>query len=107
MYQRVKINDSYNLWNPIKYGVPQGSTLCAILFNIFLCDMFFTIDIIDIASYSDDKTPFSAGKNQCDLEKKLQKSSLKLFKWFHEDGIKCHFRSSLGVKRSFRYLLAY
>ena len=35
--------------------------------------MFFLIGNIDIASYADDNTPYSVGKSQCDLEKKLQK----------------------------------
>ena len=56
-YQRVKINNSYSLWSLIKHAVPQGSDLGPILFNIFLCDMFFMIDNIDIASYADDNTP--------------------------------------------------
>ena len=95
-YQRVKINNSYSLWSLIKHGVPQGSILGPILFNIFLCDMFFMVDNIDIASYADDNTPYSVGKSQCDLETKLQKASVKLFKWFHENGLrsnqdKCHF----------------
>ena len=89
-YQRVKINNSYSLWRLIKYGVPQGSILGPILFNTFLCDMFFMIDTIDIASYADGNTPYSAGKHQCDLETKLQKASVKLFKWFHENGMKAN-----------------
>ena len=66
--------------------MPQGSILGPKLFNIFLCDMFFMVDNIDIASYADDNTPYSVGKSQCDLETKLQKTSVKLFKWFHENG---------------------
>ena len=42
------------------------------------CDIFFKIDTIDIASYADDNTLYDVGKNQCDLETKLQKASIKL-----------------------------
>ena len=42
--------------------------------------MLFMINTIDIASYADDNTIYSAGKNQCDLEKKMQKPSVKTFK---------------------------
>ena len=95
-YQRVKINNFYSLWSLIKHGVPQGSILDPILFDIFLCDMFFMTDNVDIASYSDDSTPYCVGKSQCDLETKLQKASVQLFKSFHENGLKanqgkCHF----------------
>ena len=52
--------------------------------------MFFIANNIDIASYADDNTFYSVGKSQCDLETKLQKTSVKLFKWFHEDGLKAN-----------------
>ena len=39
-YQRVKINDQFSTWLDIVVGVPQGSLLGSLLFNIFLCDMF-------------------------------------------------------------------
>ena len=52
--------------------------------------MFFIIDTIDIASYADGSTPNSVGKNKCDLETKLQNTSVKNFKWFHENGMKAN-----------------
>ena len=79
-YQRVKINNFYRLWSLIKHGVPQGLVLGPILFNIFLCDMFFIVDNKDIVIYADDNTPYSVGKGQCDLETKLEKASVNLFK---------------------------
>ena len=108
-YQRVKINNSYSLWSLIKHGVPQGSILGPILFNIFLCDMFFMVDNIDIASYADDNTPYSVGKSQCDLETKLEKAPVKIFKRFNENGLKanqekCHFLSSLDINMKFSLL---
>ena len=68
--------------------------------------MFFMVDNIDIARYDDDNTPCSVGKSQSDLETKLQKASVKLFKWFHENGLKanqdkCHFLSSLDINTKF------
>ena len=38
--QRVKVNDAYSSWKDIFYGVPQGSILGPLSFNIHLCDLF-------------------------------------------------------------------
>ena len=38
--QRTKINSEYSSWEEIMFWVPEGSILGALLFNIFLCDLF-------------------------------------------------------------------
>ena len=56
--QRPKIGQVYSPWDEITSGVPQGSTLGPLIFNIDLCDMFFTLNNHEIASYADDNTPY-------------------------------------------------
>ena len=56
--QRTKINSTYSSLLEIVFGVPEGSILGPLLFNIVLTDLFFLIEETDIASYADDNTPY-------------------------------------------------
>ena len=38
--QRTKINTAYSSWKEILCGVPQGSILGTLFFNILICDLF-------------------------------------------------------------------
>ena len=54
--QMVKIGNATSEWKEILKGVPQGSILCPILFNIFINDMFHFITRADLVNYADDNT---------------------------------------------------
>ena len=54
--QRTKIESSYSDWKDIASGVPQGSILELLLFNIFLCDLFLEDENNCCANYADDTT---------------------------------------------------
>ena len=56
--QRTKVNGSYSNFDIFR-GVPQGSILGSLLFDICICDLFFGIGDLDIASYADDNTPYT------------------------------------------------
>ena len=83
--QRVKVNDRYSSWSEVLFGVPQGSILGPLLFNIFICDMFYFLEDFDIANYADDSTPYCAGKSAEFVVSNLEQSSAILFKWFNNN----------------------
>ena len=61
--QRVRINNDFSEWKDVKYGVPQGSILGPLFFNIFLCDLFLAMEGFDLLNYADDNTPYACAEN--------------------------------------------
>ena len=95
----------FSSWEEILFGVPQGSILGPLLFNIFLCDLFFIMNEVDFASYADDNTPFFVGNDLDEVIFKLQSASKTLFQWFADNQMKanpdkCHFICSSNLKTS-------
>ena len=80
--QRVKVNETFSCWKNIEYGVPQGSILGPLLFNIHLCDLFYFLEDLDIASYADDTKIYKAKENKESVINALEASSLPVFTWF-------------------------
>ena len=80
--QRVKVGNAYSSWKYFFYGIPQGSILGPLIFNIFLCDLFYFLKGVAVASYADDTTPYTANKTNDLVIKEIEHFSKVLFKWF-------------------------
>lgn len=80
--QRVKVGDSVSCWEHISKGVPQGSILGPLLFNVFRNDIFFSVTNCSLYNYADDNKLGSANINLKNLITDLESDSLKAIEWF-------------------------
>ena len=61
--QRVKTSGSVSSWVTINRGVPQGTVLGPLLFNVFMNDLFYAPIESVIFNYADDNTLSKTGDN--------------------------------------------
>ena len=80
--QRVKIGNSFSDWNTIKHGVPQGSILGPLLFNLFINDLTYFVVDANLRLYADDTTQYLANRNPNALQSTSQNSVDVLQSWF-------------------------
>ena len=57
--QRTRIGNSFSDWFEVILGVPRGSILGPLSFNIFLANLFLVLKDVNIANFADDNTPFT------------------------------------------------
>ena len=66
------------------------SILGPLFFNIHICHLFHIIWKWPIATYADDITPYTGGKNTQDVITSLENCALVLFKWFENNLMKAN-----------------
>ena len=89
-YQRVKVNSNYSFWTEILNGVPQGSVLGPLLFNIYVSDLFLFLNKSDIANYADDNTLYTYEKNMDQVINKLEHDCHDLITWVGNNTLKAN-----------------
>ena len=80
--QCVRINDTYSEFENIIMGVPQGSILGPLLFNLSIKDLFFFILIASVHNFADDNTLSAFAQNVSKLINILQSESEVISDWF-------------------------
>ena len=61
--QRTKVGSTYSNCSELLRGIPQGSILAPLLFNIFINDIFFFIEKSEICNFADENTLYSSDRN--------------------------------------------
>ena len=88
-FQRVGVDGSYSSWRELLTGIPQGSILGPLLFNIYLNDLMFLFQEseVEICNYADDNTLFTSGKTLSDVKVSLEGAYVKISDWFSNNGL--------------------
>ena len=86
--QRVKINGTFSDWAGTTKGIPQGSCLGPLLFNVFINDIFSHIKACKIFNYADDNS-LSATNEKLDIAIDHLISDTKIaIEWFQNNFMK-------------------
>jgi hypothetical protein len=88
--QCIKIGNNYSEWDTLIKGVPQGSILGPVLFNVFINDVFHFVQDITIYIYADDNTLSYSDTIINTVVKTLENDSINLIYWFSKNLMKAN-----------------
>ena len=81
-YQCVKIGSTFSSYLEILRGVPQGSILRPILFNLFINNLMLFIPETEVCNFADDTTIYSCSPYFEEATLKLSNDTHLILNWF-------------------------
>lgn len=96
-YQCVSINRQTSMPKKIKRGVPQGSILGPLLFNLYINDIVNVDHSITYIIYADDTSLFFTGTNIDDLIKAANKTLVNFSKWSCQNSLQINSSKTKAV----------
>ena len=85
--QRVKLFSSFSTWLEVNFGIPQGSILGPLLFNIFINDIFLFLQETEICNFADDNTIFACDVSVESVISRLNKDLYIINHWFKNNSL--------------------
>ena len=88
--QRVKISNCRSSWKMLNKGVPQGSILGPLLFNVFMNDMFLFMERCNLYNYADDNSIIHSSPDIETVILNLKHDCQNAIQWFTNNGMKAN-----------------
>ena len=88
--QRVKRGSTYSSAKEISIGIPQGSVLGPLLFNIFINDLFLIEMESDVCNFADDTTIYACDTSIEAVIIRLESDLHRMLQWFNDNGMKAN-----------------
>lgn len=85
-YQAVRIESSISQDHLVTVGVPQGSILGPLLFNLFVADLSWSVDA-NFMRYADDTNLVVCSDSYDELKDKAEEQLKKVVEWFEDNGL--------------------
>ena len=81
----VKVSGYFSSWRPLNQGVPQGSILGPLLFNLFINDIFLFIQESSLCNFPDDNKISISAVNADELHRLVQHYTNKCIDGFNSN----------------------